>query len=88
MAGMVTGTETVPELHETVFGRPVSVGVEDSVQVVASVTWAETVTVPPGGPIETGVSVKLEMTGAVGADTVTVVEAEVFEVPLAVRVNL
>lgn len=88
MAGMVTGTERVPELHETVLGSPLSAGVDESVQVVASVTWAEMVTEPPAGPTETGVSVKLKMTGAVGADTVTVVEAVVFEVPLAVRVSL
>ena len=46
-AGTVTDTEALPDVHDTVLGSPVTAGVEENTQLVASVTVADNTTDPP-----------------------------------------
>ncbi|MGO9906910.1 MAG: hypothetical protein ACLPY3_14500 [Solirubrobacteraceae bacterium] len=47
LAGTVTDTEALPDVHDTVLGSPVTAGVEENTQLVASVTVADNTTDPP-----------------------------------------
>jgi hypothetical protein len=69
LAGKVTGTETAPPEQLTVWGSPAKATDELSTQLVALVTVAEMVLVPPPNATVAGLATKPVMEGAgVAAD--------------------
>ena len=68
-AGIVSGTETVPDAQATVSGSPVTVVEDVRLQLVAPVTVADSVTAPPVLGSDEELLVKPEIVGfPVGAD--------------------
>ncbi len=87
-AGTVTETDPVPPVHGTVWGSPVSTGLDENTQLVAPMTSAESSTGPPARGSAVGVAVNSPMTGGGWAATVIEVEAFLVLAPMASRVNL
>ena len=75
LAGRATGSETDPVEQSMVLGRPVRAGLELRTHDAASVTFAETVTLPPADGSEAGEALKAVMFGAGSPPTVAVVVA-------------
>jgi hypothetical protein len=87
LAGSVTESEALPDVHGTVLGRPLTVGVTENTHVEALATDPASLTVPPVEPRTAGVAVKEATVGAGGPATVTVTGVAVTEVflPLAAK---
>ena len=65
LAGTLTVTDTCPDAHGTVTGRPAtSVFLDEKVQLTAFVTEADKVTAPPLAGAGDGVAAKLATVGA------------------------
>jgi hypothetical protein len=90
LADRVTDVVAVPEVHETLLGRPVTFGVAENTHVDAPVTEPASLTEPPVEPRIAGVAAKEPMVGAGGPATVTVTGVAVTEafLSLAIRWNL
>jgi hypothetical protein len=87
LAGRVTDVEGLPEVHERVLGKPVSVGETENKHLDAPVTDPVSLTLPPLEPRTAGVAVKEPTVGAGGPATVTVTGVAVTEVFLALAVK-
>jgi hypothetical protein len=90
LAGSVTVSEGLPEEHETVLGRPVTVGEAKNTHFDAPVTDPASLTEPPVEPRTAGVAVKEPTVGGGGPATVTVTGVALSRafLPLAVRWNV
>jgi hypothetical protein len=63
LAASVSGTETGPDAQVTVSGSPVTAVFDDSSQLVAPVTVADSITDPPALVRDEGLAVKPEIVG-------------------------
>ena len=88
LAGRVTGTERLPDEQSEVCGSPLTSGEEVRVQVLAPVSAAETVTVPPANGWEAGVAVKSLTVGMGLPATLALVVAFTDFEPVAERLNV
>jgi hypothetical protein len=90
LAGIVTGSVTVPFEQGTVAGSPGMAGEDENVQLVALATVADRVTDPPAEVTDEGMTVGVDTIGAGAAATesLTVLVVVVEVVPVATRVKV
>ena len=67
LAGTVAVVETFPDVHGTVEGRPLNVGLDENTQLLAPVTSADRVIFPPVEVSEVGVATNDVTVGGVAA---------------------
>ena len=70
---MVMSLVTVPDVHNTVEGRPLTARLEVNSQLLALVTWADRVTGPPAEPSDEGAASKAATVGGRAAATVSLI---------------
>jgi len=88
LAGRLSGIERFPDEQSEVSGSPLTSGEEVRVQVLASVSAAERVTVPPPNGWEAGVAVKSVTVGTGLPATLALVAAFTDFEPVAERLNV